>query len=141
MFETHDQARLPKPFFIDESSHRWAYVAQTSNDLWFYVTHESLQDGDPEARNHQQYLIPALPYLLGLITTNTENAYVREIQLVTPPWFNKSKKWQMELLLRIRKSDGNYYYELENGNFYPARASNEDNHGEILWEKPKFERV
>lgn len=135
MFETHDQARVPNPFFIDESLHRWAYVAQTSNDLWFYVTRELLQDGDPEAPNQQQYLITALPHVLGFVATNTEVAYVKEIQLVTPPWFNKSEKWQMEPLLRIHIAEGKPYYELVSGHFYPTR-SNQDGNGKVLWEKP-----
>lgn len=141
MFETYDQARLPSTIFTDETTIRWAYIAQTSNDLWFYATHEVLQDGDPDMPYQRQYLIPAPQYLLGLASTDTEIAYVKAVQLVTPPWLNESERWLMEPLIRVRAVGNTLCYELENGDIYPREQAEAGRKGEVLWERPKYEQV
>lgn len=135
MFETHDQARLPSSIFIDEKTHRWAYVAQTSNDPWFYITHELLQDGDPDTPYRQQYFIPTPQHLLGLISTDTDIAYVASVLLVTPPWLNESGTWLMEPLARVRHIGGTYCYDLEDGRTYPTAYSVKSKSGKVVWEK------
>ena len=127
MFETNDQARLPSLFAEKEGEHRWAYIAQTANDEWFYVTHEIR--GVEGSLN--QFMVPNAVYLLGFASSDSDESFIKEIQLVSPPWMNATCRWQMEPLAAIRLVDGRFCYELANGKTYPSEL--EGKPGNIAW--------
>lgn len=132
MFETHEPARLPpNPFFaLEEGAHRWAYICQTSNHEWFFVTHET---SDEEITVSQQFMIPIPQYVLGFASRDTPNAFIREIQLVSPPWLNETGAWLMEPIRAIHKIGERFCYELADGRFYPSDVA--ISAGESLWTK------
>lgn len=132
MFETHEPARLPpNPFFaLEEGAHQWAYVSQTSNHEWFFVTYET---SDEENTHSQQFLIPIPQYVLGFASRDTPNAFIKEIQLVSPPWLNEAEIWLMEPIRAILKIGERFCYELTDGRFYPSDISTEL--AEKLWKK------
>ncbi|MBC3475621.1 hypothetical protein [Pseudomonas taiwanensis] len=133
MFETNDQARLqPSIYFVpEEGTHRWAYISQTSNHEWFYVTYETTDD--EEVVSLQQLMVPIAPYLLGLATRDAPDAFIRSIQLVSPPWMNGSGSWLMEDLKEIRSVGPKYLYELSDGKIYPKEFVNAS--AKTLWSK------
>lgn len=134
MFETNDQARLDH-LLQTNGTHRWAYIAQTSNHEWFFVTHEYQQEEDPEAWCQQQFMVPVVPYLLGLASTDTSEAFVREIQLVSPPWLNESDSWLMEHIESIRRIGNTYCYELTGGRVYPTEYRDRLNEAKPVWRR------
>ncbi|WP_125929922.1 hypothetical protein [Pseudomonas putida] len=135
MFETNDQARLQQLFFAaEEGTHQWAYVSQTWNHEWFYVTYETT---DGEVICHQQLMIPLAPYVLGLATKDTPEAFIRNIQLVSPPWLNGSDTWLMQELNAIRCCGMKYVYELSNGDIYPQEFASTP--AETLWTKGELQ--
>ncbi|MFZ6045802.1 hypothetical protein ACFW0H_06730 [Pseudomonas sp. CR3202] len=138
MFETNEQARVHSLFSLEEGTHRWAYVSQTSNKEWFFVTHESHQEEDPEVRSKQQLMIPTVPILLGLASTDSDQAFVKEIQLVSPPWLNKSRQWLMEPIRTIRVVGNRYGYELENGRIYPAEFRERMSAANVVWQNGRL---
>ncbi|VXD03986.1 conserved hypothetical protein [Pseudomonas sp. 9AZ] len=117
MFETYPDAQLAAPLGFQLETTRWAYIAQSNNSEWFYVTHEYLQEGDPEYPCRQQLLIPAVPYLMGLIQSDTPEAKVVSIKLVSPPWLNNQGDWRMEKLEQLCAVSGpqgnRYIYVVE----------------------------
>lgn len=138
VFETYPVAQLPEtPGFKLETT-RWAYIAQSDNSEWFYVTHEYLQDGDPEYPCRQQFLIPAVPYLMGLIHADTPEAKVVSIKLVSPPWLNGQEDWQMEQLVRLCAVSGpkgnRYIYVVDGRAAYLNGCTAEDlDRAKTLW--------
>lgn len=134
MFETNDQGKLhDSPFFPPQpGSHRWAYVAQTSKNEWFFVTYEALQD---DALWSQQLLIPGPEYLLGLATRGSAAEAIKEVQLVSPPWLNDSGRWLMEPLKEIRVCGKRFCYRLQDGGFYPQELLGETS--KVMWLAPE----
>lgn len=131
MFETHDHARLAPDlvFSSKEGTHRWAYVAQTWNHEWFFITHETIDEEG--SRQRQQFMIPIATYLLGFISRDTPDAFISQIQLVSPPWLNESGTWLMEPLGEIRLIGRQFCYLTETGRFYPSELVNKP--GKVVW--------
>ncbi len=132
MFETNDQARLqPSIYFVpEEGTHQWAYISQTANREWFYVTYETINE---EVVCRQQMMIPIAPYVLALATRDTPEAFVRSIQLVSPPWLNGGDIWLMEEIKEIKMIGPRYIYELRDGRIYPSELC--DMPAKTLWPK------
>lgn len=132
MFETNDQARLqPSIYFVpEEGTHQWAYISQTQNNEWFYVTHETV---DEDVVCRQQLMIPIAPYVLALATRDAPEAFIRSIQLVSPPWLNGSDTWLMEEVKEIRLIGPKYIYELTDGRVYPSELS--EISAKAMWSK------
>lgn len=132
MFETNDQARLqPSIYFVpEEGTHQWAYISQTANNEWFYITYET---ADEDVVYRQQMMIPIAPYVLALATRDTSEAFVHSIQLVSPPWLNESGSWLMEEIKEIKMIEGKYIYELTDGRVYPSELS--DIPAKTMWFK------
>lgn len=131
MFETHERARLGTPLFVlEEGLHRWAYVAQTTNHEWFFVTYETVANG---LSSQQQFLIPDVAFLLGLAAKDTPEMFIQRIQLVSPPWLNNGEGWLMEPVQAIHTLDDGFGYELVNGRMYPSELSGQS--GDVVWPK------
>ncbi|HEK2289126.1 TPA: hypothetical protein ACRMXN_005029 [Pseudomonas aeruginosa] len=131
MFETHDHARLTSSlvFSPDAGMHRWAYVAQSSNHEWFFATHETVdEEGN---KQQQQFMIPFASYLLGFAAKDSSEAFISQIQLVSPPWLNESGSWLMERIREIRLVNRQFCYVMANGNLYPSSLVSEP--GKIVW--------
>jgi len=131
MFETHERARVRHPFFVlEEGASRWAYISQTANDEWFFVTYETVgQTGISQ----QQFMIAEVQFLLDLASRDTPEQFVHEVQLVSPPWLNKKGNWLMEPVREIQKVGDRWCYELMDGQVYPSTL-----HGQScdsLWSK------
>lgn len=118
MFETHERARLKNPLFVlEEGTHRWAYVSQTTNHEWFFVTYATF---DEDVCSQQQFMIPAAQYLLGLVSRDAPDDFILEIQLVSPPWLNEKGAWMMEPIRAIQAVGERFCYELMDGKIYPS---------------------
>lgn len=104
-------------FVLEEGTHRWAYIAQTTNSEWFFVTYETVGDG---VSSQQQFLIPTVPVLLGLAARDTSEKYIQGIQLVSPPWLNEKNGWLMEPIQAIHRVGERICYELVDGQMYPS---------------------
>jgi hypothetical protein len=131
MFETHAQARLQNPLLaLEEGTQRWAYISQTANHEWFFLTYETF---DGEVSSQQQFMIPAVRHLLGLAYRDTPEEFIREIQLVSPPWLNEKCRWLMEPIRAIHSVGEQYCYELMDGQIYPSSLLRHPR--ETLWSK------
>lgn len=131
MFETHEQARVKNPFFVlEEGARRWAYISQTSNDEWFYVTYETTGE---EGSSQQQFMISKVQFLLDLASRDTPGQFINEVQLVSPPWLNQKGKWLMEPIREIQTVDERVCYELMDGQVYPSTLLGQTR--ETLWSK------
>jgi len=120
MFETHDHAELPSFFQLDEGARSWGYIAQTSNQEWFYVTYET---SDAETRWLRQFMIPMPQFVLGFASRDVPEAFICEIQLVSPPWLNAKGSWLMEPMQAIHKVGERFCYELADGRIYPIELA------------------
>lgn len=130
MFETNDSGRLDEsPFFPPQpGAHRWAYVALTTHQEWFFVTYEVVQD---EAVHRQELMIPGPQYLLGLASRGGSEEEVKEVQLVSPPWLNESGAWKMQPLMSVRIVGRRFCYELDDGSFYPSELAGQPS--KVMW--------
>lgn len=139
MFETYEAARLPGLPSFGQNTTRWAFIAQASNREWFYVTHQYFQAGDASSVCSQQFLIPDVIGLMSLVRSDTPDAFVRSVQLVTPGWMNGSEEWCMEPLLGLialpgEESSNRYAYEVAGGGIYPTQhASAAQSMGLKIW--------
>jgi hypothetical protein len=131
MFETHEQARVRHPFFVlEEGARRWAYISQTSNDEWFFVTYETVGQ---EGSSQQQFMISKVQFLLDLASRDTPEQFIHEVQLVSPPWLNQKGNWLMEPVREIQTVDERVCYELMDGQVYPSTLLGQTR--ETLWSK------
>lgn len=131
MFETHEQARVKNPFFVlEEGARRWAYISQTTNDEWFYVTYETTGE---EGSSQQQFMISKVQFLLDLASRDTHAQFINEVQLVSPPWLNQKGKWLMEPIREIQKVDERVCYQLMDGQVYPSALLGQNR--DPLWSK------
>lgn len=131
MFETHEQARIRHPFFVlEEGARRWAYISQTKNDEWFFVTHETLGQA---GSSQQQFMISKVQFLLGLASKDTPEQFVREVQLVSPPWLNERGNWLMEPIREIQAVAERIRYKLMDGQVYPSSLLGQPH--ETLWSR------
>lgn len=139
MFETYEAARLPGLPSFEQNTTRWAFIAQAANQEWFYVTHRYFQDGDPDSVCSQQYLIPDVIGLLSLVRSDTPDAFVHSVQLVSPGWMNGSEQWRMEPLLGLialpgEESSSRYAYKVAGGGIYPTQHANTvQTTGSTIW--------
>ncbi|WP_160106551.1 hypothetical protein [Pseudomonas izuensis] len=131
MFETHAQARLQNPFFVlEEGAQRWAYISQTANDEWFFVTYETV---DQQISSHQQFMVSTVRFLLDLSSKDSPEQFIHQVQLVSPPWLNKRGCWLMEQLSAIYTVDERLLYEVMDGQIYPSELRGQPR--ELLWSK------
>jgi hypothetical protein len=138
MFETYEAARLPMLPSFEQSTTRWAFIAQSANREWFYVTHTYFQDGDPEYVCAQQFFIPDVIGLMSLVESDSDAAFVSEVQLVSPGWLNGTDGWRMETLAKLiavpSEERSTYSYEVASGNIYPlTHADAPQNAGKTIW--------
>jgi len=135
MFETHEQARVRHPFFVlEEGARRWAYISQTKNDEWFFVTYETLGQ---EGSSQQQFMISKVQFLLDLASRDTPNQFIREVQLVSPPWLNERGSWLMEPIREIQAVAERVCYELMDGRVYPSSLLGQPH--QTLWSRKVME--
>lgn len=129
MFETHEQARVRQPFIVlEEGARRWAYISQTTNDEWFFVTYETLGE---EGSSQQQFMISKVEYLLDLASRDSIGQFIHEVQLVSPPWLNEKRKWLMEPLSAIYTVDERVCYQVVDGQIYPSKFLGQPR--DLLW--------
>lgn len=138
MFETYEAARLPMLPSFEQNTTRWAFIAQSANREWFYVTHQYFQDGDPDCVCAQQYLIPDVIGLMSLVQADSNIAFVSGVQLVSPGWLNGTDGWRMEPLSKLFAIPGeegsSYSYEVASGCIYPVpRAEISRSAGKTIW--------
>ncbi|WP_149086613.1 hypothetical protein [Pseudomonas prosekii] len=138
MFETYEAARLPALPSFEQNTTRWAFIAQSANKEWFYVTHQYFQDGDRESVCNQQFMIPDVIGLMSLVRSDTADAFVRSVQLVSPGWMNGTEEWRMEFLLGLialrGDESGRYAYEVAGGGIYPTQYANAaQSSGKKIW--------
>ncbi|WP_415760654.1 hypothetical protein [Pseudomonas sp. LT1P18] len=138
MFETYEAARLPALPSFERDTTRWAFIAQSANREWFYVTHQYFQDGDPEYVCSQQFMIPDVIGLMSLVKSNTDVAFVSAVQLVSPGWLNGSEEWRMEPLIRLialpDEESSRFAYKVAGGGIYPPQlADTAQSVGKGIW--------
>ncbi|MBC3776382.1 hypothetical protein ACQKP7_15805 [Pseudomonas frederiksbergensis] len=137
MFETYEVARLPVLPSFGLSTTRWAFIAQSENREWFYVTHQYFQDGDSECVCTQQFLIPDVMGLMGLVHSDSDTAFVSGVQLVSPGWLNGTDEWRMETLSKLIVIPGEerskYSYQVASGSTYPIPSADTQPVGKIIW--------
>ncbi|WP_160105673.1 hypothetical protein [Pseudomonas izuensis] len=138
MFETYEAAKLPRLPSFEQNTTRWAFIAQTENREWFYVTHQYFQEGDPEHVCAQQFLIPDVIGLLSLMRSNSDTAFVSGVQLVSPGWMNGTDQWRMETLSKLigipSEEGSKYLYEVASGSTYSdVSADTSYAAGKVIW--------
>lgn len=138
MFETYEAARLPVLPSFEQNTTRWAFIAQSANCEWFYVTHRYFQDGDPDCVCAQQFLIPNVIVLMSLVQSDSDSAFVSGVQLVSPGWLNGTDEWRMEALTKLIATPGEegckYSYEVAGGSTYPVRQVDASHPvGKTIW--------
>lgn len=131
MFETHAQARLQNHFFVlEEGAQRWAYISQTSNHEWFFVTYETVEQN---ISSQQQFMVSTVRVLLALSSKDGPEQYIYQVQLVSPPWLNKKGCWLMEPLSAIYTVDERICYQVMDGEIYPPELRGLTH--DLLWSK------
>ncbi|EPL16080.1 hypothetical protein CF161_01175 [Pseudomonas sp. CF161] len=98
MFRTHniDMAGLPGMF--GEGLIHWHGVSRSLVTHWYHVsTRQRYEDrfiSQVEKLNDDTKLFE-------LISAQCEDVVIDELQVVTPPWINKSGSWRMERLTSV----------------------------------------
>lgn len=121
MFRTYREAELPGAAFADSSLQLWAYVEHSLQLPWFYVTLSERQDSVVHCR---MLMLSSVYLLKRFLEQQSNNAWVIDIQLVSPERLNKTSRWLMEPLLEVTEiadeSDtaSGYIYMVEGDRYY-----------------------
>lgn len=120
MFQTRTQDMLGRPGMFAKGVTQWHSISRALRTHWFHaVVRERLEEkfvstvrflGDETALNE----------LLGEQGNELE---VEAVQVMTPPWMNKSEAWRFEKLTSVVLGDGQYgtvvcLLEVEGGAVY-----------------------
>ena len=97
----------------------WKVVTLSMPKEWFYVSYSVTT---PSGEHTETALIthPA-GELISVLASESEGVSVAGVQLVSPPYLNRSKRWKMEPLVRLWKKPSDplaSVYEVEGGKRY-----------------------
>lgn len=135
MFETHKDSNLDSCLVLDEETHRWGCVYLKGEDAWFHVIHEAQICVAARETVRKQYMLPNVPFFLGLVESARDGSHIVSVQLVSPPAMNKTPGWKMDALRSIRIFGVDYIYELADGSVIPMSHAEQLVFSQVLWEQ------
>ncbi|PTT95513.1 hypothetical protein DBR45_48770 [Pseudomonas sp. HMWF031] len=95
MFRTIDTEMAGIPGMFGEGLAHWHSVSRVLNTHWYHVAvkirHEDRFVDTVEFLNDETRLHE-------LVSSQSEDLVITEVQVQTPPWMNRSKSWRMEKL-------------------------------------------
>ncbi|MGY3171382.1 hypothetical protein ACVWYU_000756 [Pseudomonas sp. TE12234] len=95
MFRTIDTEMAGIPGMFGEGLAHWHRVSRVLNTHWYHVAvkirHEDRFVDTVEFLNDETRLHE-------LVSSQSEDLVITEVQVQTPPWMNRSKSWRMEKL-------------------------------------------
>ena len=117
MFKTHQSAEVFNPL-AKASEKYWSYAEIDIQRPWFYVQYSSYF----ETENYRSMLLFSRIEQLQELSLN-QSVKITEVNIVTPPYINKSSNWKMSCLDKIKKGYAKlagqdspiYIYELMDG--------------------------
>lgn len=98
MFKTQNLDMVGLPGMFGEGLVHWHSVSRGIAIHWYHVSVKQRHEG----RFISQVEMLNDETMLGeLISAQCEDLVITELQAVTPPWMNKSGRWQMEKLVKV----------------------------------------
>lgn len=98
MFRTKSDDMAGLPGMFSEGLAHWHSVSRVLKTHWYHVSVKERHEG------HFTAMVEILndeTKLHELLLAQSEDFVVTEVQVVTPPWMNKSASWQMENLTAV----------------------------------------
>lgn len=98
MFRTQDVDLAGLPGMFGEGLAHWHGVSRSLATHWYHV---SIRQRYEDRLISQVEMLNDETKLVELISAQSEDLIIDELQVVTPPWLNKSKSWRMEKLTSV----------------------------------------
>lgn len=98
MFRSHQADMAGIPAMFGDGLMHWHGVSRALATHWYHVSVQRLQEG--QIRNYEEMLNDEVR-LVELLVAQGESLTVKEVQVVTPTWMNKSTGWKMEKLTSV----------------------------------------
>ncbi|MDR6714284.1 hypothetical protein J2W83_003905 [Pseudomonas hunanensis] len=98
MFRSHQADMAGIPGMFGEGLMHWHGVSRALATHWYHVSVQRLHEG--QFRNYEEMLNDEVR-LVELLVAQGESLTVKEVQVVTPTWMNKSTGWKMEKLTSV----------------------------------------
>lgn len=95
MTQNHTEELLGRPFSHEQF---WSRVELSYDDIWFYVSTGYSRVGGQVRR---YYLFTKPSDLVALVEETGERFWIERVMIVTPPWMNGTKCWQMAQLKEL----------------------------------------
>lgn len=129
MFLTDNAARHPfASQLYGDGMTVWRAATLATLDEWFYL---NCLVKSPEGEFPEIILISHPSHdLLSFLDQRKDDVTVIDVQLVSPPHLNGTRRWKMEPLVRIWRDPSNSWshrYEVANGNRYHSIQNDRDN--------------
>ena len=95
MFRSHETAAEGAPNIFGDGYSNWRMFERHLAHPWYHVVLEECLEGKVWTRT---MMISDVDMLEEILSQQTSAFVVKEIQVVTPGWMNKTGKWEMEKL-------------------------------------------
>ncbi|PQO96417.1 hypothetical protein C5612_30455 [Pseudomonas frederiksbergensis] len=98
MFRTQDVDLAGLPGMFGEGLTHWHGMSRSLATHWYHV---SIKQRHEDRFISQVEMLNDETKLFELISAQSEDLVIDELQVVTPPWINKGKSWRMEKLTSV----------------------------------------
>lgn len=98
MFRTQNSEMAGLPEMFGEGLMHWNSVSRVLAMHWYHVSVQEFYEGRLITFVH---MINDEVRLNDLLTNQSQELVVTDVQVVTPPWMNKSLNWKMEKLTAL----------------------------------------
>lgn len=98
MFRTQNSEMAGLPEMFGEGLTHWNSVSRVLAMHWYHVSVQEFHEGRLITFVH---MINDEVRLNDLLTNQSQELVVTDVQVVTPPWMNKSLNWKMEKLTAL----------------------------------------
>lgn len=98
MFRTQNSEMAGLPEMFGEGLTHWNSVSRVLAMHWYHVSVQEFHEGRLITFVH---MINDEVRLNDLLTNQSQELIVTDVQVVTPPWMNKCENWKMEKLASV----------------------------------------
>ena len=98
MFRTQDSDLIGIPGMFGEGVAHWHSVSRVLRTHWYHLTVRVTEQGRSTELTH---MIESEHRLRNMLVSQGSEQEITDIQVMTPPWMNKTNRWEMESLAKV----------------------------------------
>lgn len=98
MFKTNIANMIGQPGMFGEGQYQWQEVTRVLRTHWYHVVAQSTEDG---RSSEVAFMVDTEKRLQVLLVSQTQEAFITDVQAVTPAYMNGKDGWRMEPVTKV----------------------------------------